>query len=51
MVLWLAQHINDIDVASSAVDAGIAIKSNFTDIFKEQQRSGLIVGLGILNPN
>ena len=27
MVLWLAQHINDIDVASSAVNAGIAIKA------------------------
>ena len=27
MVLWLAQHINDIDVASSAVDTGIAIKA------------------------
>ncbi|HDJ7846268.1 TPA: PLP-dependent aminotransferase family protein, partial [Acinetobacter baumannii] len=50
MVLWLAQHINDIDVASSAVDAGIAIKAISPTFSKEQQRSGLIVGLGDFEP-
>ncbi|HFX6225952.1 PLP-dependent aminotransferase family protein [Acinetobacter nosocomialis] len=50
MVLWLAQHINDIDVASSAVDAGIAVKAISPTFSKEQQRPGLIVGLGDFEP-
>lgn len=50
MVLWLAHHINDIEVASSAVDAGIAIKAISPTFSKEQQRSGLIVGLGDFEP-
>ncbi len=50
MVLWLAQHINDIDVASSAVDAGIAIKAISPTFSQEQQRPGLIVGLGDFEP-
>ncbi|EHU1306628.1 PLP-dependent aminotransferase family protein [Acinetobacter baumannii] len=50
MVLWLAQHINDIDVASSAVDAGIAIKAISPTFSKERRRSGLIVGLGDFEP-
>ena len=50
MVLWLAHHINDIDVASSAVDAGIAVKAISPTFSKEQQRPGLIVGLGDFEP-
>ncbi|EML1067201.1 PLP-dependent aminotransferase family protein [Acinetobacter nosocomialis] len=50
MVLWLAHHINDIDVASSAVDAGIAVKAISPTYSKEQQRPGLIVGLGDFEP-
>lgn len=50
MVLWLAHHINDIEVASSAVDAGIAIKAISPTFSKEQQRPGLIVGLGDFEP-
>jgi len=50
MVLWLANHINDIDVASSAVDAGIAVKAISPTFSKEQQRPGLIVGLGDFEP-
>ncbi|PSE46058.1 DNA-binding protein [Acinetobacter nosocomialis] len=50
MVLWLAHHINDIDVASSAIDAGIAVKAISPTFSKEQQRPGLIVGLGDFEP-
>lgn len=50
MVLWLTQHINDVEVASTAVNAGIAIKAISPTFSKEQQRSGLIVGLGDFEP-
>nr|MBD0116885.1 PLP-dependent aminotransferase family protein [Acinetobacter baumannii] len=43
-------HINDIEVASSAVDAGIAIKAISPTFSTEQQRPGLIVGLGDFEP-
>ncbi|MCY3146087.1 PLP-dependent aminotransferase family protein, partial [Acinetobacter baumannii] len=39
-----------IDVASSAIDAGIAIKAISPTFSKERQRSGLIVGLGDFEP-
>lgn len=50
MVLWLAHHINDIEVANSAVDACIAIKAISPTFSAEQQRPGLIVGLGDFEP-
>lgn len=50
MVLWLAHHINDIEVANSAVDAGIAIKAISPTFSTEQQHPGLIVGLGDFEP-
>jgi len=50
MVLWLAHHINDVEVASIAVDEGIAIKAISPTFSKEQQRSGLIIGLSDFEP-
>ncbi|MCU7697242.1 PLP-dependent aminotransferase family protein [Acinetobacter sp. AYS6] len=50
MVLWLADHINDVEVASIAVNEGIAIKAISPTFSKEQQRSGLIIGLSDFEP-
>ncbi|NUG11477.1 PLP-dependent aminotransferase family protein [Acinetobacter seifertii] len=50
MVLWLAPQINDIEVASTAINAGIAIKAISPTFSKEQQRSGLIIGLSDFEP-
>ncbi|CAI3103359.1 HTH-type transcriptional regulatory protein GabR [Acinetobacter calcoaceticus] len=46
MVLWLAEHIKDVEIATSALNAGIAIKAVSPTFSKERQRSGLVIGLG-----
>ena len=46
MVLWLHPQLNDVDIAKTALNAGIAIKAVSPTFSKERQRAGLVIGLG-----
>ncbi|KAA8734839.1 PLP-dependent aminotransferase family protein [Acinetobacter qingfengensis] len=46
MVLWLANGINDIEIAKAALAQNIALKAVSTTFSADRQRSGLIIGLG-----
>lgn len=49
MVLWLAEHINDLAIAQAAVDMKIAVKAISPTFSAQRKRSGLILGLGDFN--
>ena len=46
MVLWLADGINDLEIAASALRDGVAIKAISPTFTHDHKRSGLIIGLG-----
>lgn len=46
MVLWLAQGMDDVLLASRAVEAGVAVRPVSTMYSEGNGRSGLILGLG-----
>jgi len=46
MLLWLADHLNDLTIAQTALEAGISIKAVSPTYSNQTKRSGLILGLG-----
>lgn len=50
MVLWLHSQLNDLQIATAALDAGVSVKAISTTFSKQQQHVGLIMGLGDFDP-
>lgn len=46
MVLWLHPQLSDVQIATLAVHAGVAVKAISSTFSKKRQRPGLIIGLG-----